>query len=137
MDLQQLSVPEDVRDYCLEMNYSEPALALFVLGLLIAEVGNQQSRERDGKKPILNKVNFNGMDKARIIRLSNEIVKKLREYKVLKYNEGLYQVHKNLLEKTLVNWNLNKQNALFYLLSGYAYGTDRPRILKQRREADA
>lgn len=44
----------------------------------MGEIGNKEySRSSEGKKPVLNKLNFGGMDKSRLVRLVNEIFNKL------------------------------------------------------------
>jgi len=123
MDTSKLNVDEDIKRYIEEMEYSEEQTAMFLLGYLIGKVGNKQYSDRDGKKPILNKLNFNGMDIAKVKRISSEIVNKLRQNKILKYNEIIYFDHKQLFDKNIENWNLNKHDNLYYILSGYSFAT--------------
>lgn len=137
LDVSKLMIKEDIKNYISKMGYNEQQTALFLLGCLVGEVGNAQySRSKslengETKKPILNKLNFNGMEKSRVMWLSNQILNKLRQEKLLKYNEGLYGEHKALLDANMDKWKLNKQENLFYILSGYAFATTRPMANKQ------
>lgn len=94
---------------------------------------------------ILNKLNFHGMDGAKVRRLSSEVFEKLRQVKILAYNEKLYAAHKGLLDARMgKGWTLNKDDNLFYLLSGYGYeslqwsekktGDDTLKITEERNE---
>lgn len=123
MDISKLNIDEDIKRYIEEMGYTEEQTAMFLLGYLVGRVGNKQYSDRDGKKPILNKLNFNGMDLSKVKRLSSEIVNKLKQNKILKYNEIIYFEHKQLFDKNIKNWSLNKHDNLYYILSGYAYST--------------
>jgi len=115
------------------MGYNEQQTSLFLLGNIIGAIGNAQyKRSSDGKKPILNKLNFNGMDKSKLVRLSNEIFNKLRQEKILPYNEMIYGKFKELFDKNRDSWNLNKDENLFYILSGYGYCTNKA-IMGERK----
>ena len=84
----------------------------------------QYNRNRESaRKPILNKINFGGIDKAKLQRLSNDIFGKLDQEKILKNNEIVFQQHKELLDKNFKKWSLNKNENLFYILSGYSYAS--------------
>ncbi|WP_427338321.1 TIGR02556 family CRISPR-associated protein [Caloranaerobacter sp. DY30410] len=133
MEVQKLDIESDVKKYIEEMRYSEEETAMFLLGYLVGKIGNKQYNERSGKKPILNKLNFNGMDLSKVKRLSSEIVDKLRQNKILKYNEKIYFAHKKLFDKHIKNWSLNKHDNLYYILSGYSYSTTKA-ILKEGGE---
>lgn len=70
---------------------------LFLLGVLIGEIGAKQylatkDRQDDsaGHKPILNKINYNGIDKPKLIRLCNDVHNKLRQEKILPYTEMIF-----------------------------------------------
>ncbi|SHJ60818.1 TIGR02556 family CRISPR-associated protein [Paramaledivibacter caminithermalis] len=123
MELNSLNIDDGIKEYIKEMKYSEKETVLFLLGLLVGKVGNRQYSDRNGKKPILNKLNFNGMDLAKVKRLSSEIVNKLRQNKILSYNEKIYSAHKQLFDKHIKNWDLDKYDNLYYILSGYSYAT--------------
>lgn len=132
MNINIIDVDEDMKNYLDEMKYSEQQTAMFILGYLVSQVGNRQYMDREGRKPILNKINFNSMDINKVKRLSSEIVNKLRQNKILKYNEKIYFVHKMLLDKHINRWELSKHDNLYYILSGYSYGTTKMMFRKEK-----
>lgn len=129
MNPEKLNLNDDITSYIKEMGYNEQQTSLFLLGVLVGAIGREQSKrqrekEQEGTyKPILNKINFNGMDKYRIMKLSNQITDKLRQEKILQYYEGIFNAHRYLLDKNNQSWKLNKDENLYYLLSGYGYQT--------------
>lgn len=133
----ELNVKEDIKGYIKGMGYNEQQDALFLLGCLMGEIGNKEySRSSEGKKPVLNKLNFGGMDKSRLVRLVNEIFNKLNQEKILKYNEKTFGECKRLFDKNQNSWKLNKDENLYYILSGYGYATTRPMLNKKEGEND-
>jgi len=111
------------------MGYSSLQIGLFLLGFLIGEIGRKQYNHQNKTKPILKKINYQGMDKAKILRLVNDVLEKLDQYKILSYNEVIYAEMKKLLDKNWQSWNISNEEAVFFVLSGYAYATYRA-ILK-------
>jgi len=68
----------------------------------------------------LDKLNYNGMDKQSIYRFANELFESSRHYDITKRIEwdwGRFSRTFNMND-----WNMDSQEALFYILSGYAYG---------------
>ena len=125
-------------DYMKEMKFNESQSALFLLGILIARVGAAQVKKQQeaakagsgsgrldtSNKPILNKINFQGMNKKRLQMLSTDVFEKLRQTKQLNpTNELIYAEHKRLFDQTVSNWKLSDRENVYYLLSGYAFGT--------------
>ncbi|QCX34102.1 TIGR02556 family CRISPR-associated protein [Caloramator sp. E03] len=133
LDTSCLNVKEEIKQYIKDMGYDEQQTAMFLLGILIGEIGNSQYKRYDGNKPILNKLNFNGIDKSKIIRLSNEVYTKLEQEKIRNFNEVLYSDFKKLLDSNMNKWMLNKNENLYYILSGYSYATAKP-MLKEVNE---
>lgn len=126
LDVSELKVRDDIKNYIDKMAYNEQQAAMFLMGYLIGEIGNVQSRGSDEKrKPILNKLNFAGIDKPKIIRLSTDIFNKLNQEKIRQYNDVIYGEFKRLLDANMDKWKLNKHENLFYILSGYSYSTTR------------
>ncbi|SES90649.1 TIGR02556 family CRISPR-associated protein [Anaerobranca gottschalkii] len=124
LDTTNLNLSEEIKGYLEEMAMDSQEAAMFLLGYLIGKVANKQYLERNKRKPILNKLNYNGMDQGKVLRLSNEIIDKLRQNKVLNYEtERVFAVHRQLLDKEIKNWKLNKMENLYYILSGYSFST--------------
>ncbi|GCC11176.1 CRISPR-associated protein [archaeon] len=121
-DIENL-LPKEIVDYWRDMETyrDDSKKALFLLGYLIGEIGNVQSGTGNKKKPILNKVNFQGMESEKLIRLSNDVLEKLRQYGILRYNENIYSSLKMLIDSNIGDWELSNQENVFYVLSGYAF----------------
>jgi CRISPR-associated protein Csh1 len=107
-----------------EMDYSGLQRGLFLLGYLVGEVGRAQYRKGDTKKSVLDKIDFNGMKTEKVITLSNQILKLLRDYRILdESNERVYYCAVKLLNKHRDWLRVNPVENAFYLLSGYAFNT--------------
>lgn len=123
-NLSDLEVSDDIKKFFNEAKYTEPMIALFLLGKLIGEIGSAQYRKGDDKKSILNKINFQGMHLNKVGTLYNEIFEKMRHYRVLNSEtEKLYGLSKILFEKHMNDWNLSFQENTFFILTGYAFHT--------------
>lgn len=130
-----LNVKEELKSFIEKMGYVEEQTAMFLLGSLIGEIGNvQYKRAEGGNKPILNKLNFNGIDKSKIIRLTKDVFNKLNQEKIRHFNEVTFFEMKRLIDKNLENWSLNKDENLFYILSGYSYITTIPMLKGDKNE---
>jgi CRISPR-associated protein Csh1 len=124
MDYENVDIDDNIKKIIREMKYDEQKTAMFLLGTLVGKIGNAQyNKSISGKKTILKKINFQGINPNKLIRLSNEIPEKLIEYKQLQYCEMRYSQFKQLIDKNIKDWDLSDQENVFYLLSGYAYET--------------
>ncbi|RDV83597.1 type I-B CRISPR-associated protein Cas8b/Csh1 [Ammonifex thiophilus] len=134
---QDLMVNQEMREYLKSMNYSEPQAALFLLGYLLNEVGKGQYSSGHQSKPVLDKINYQGMNWSRVLSLANQLFEKLRQYDRLRgQNEVLYAEMKRLLDRYRDSkWPLGPEENVFYILSGYAYGT-RTTVLKKEKEVE-
>ncbi len=116
------NVPEELRSYIDEVGFNEQETALFLLGTLIGDIGSKQVRY--GSKPILNKINYQGMPIERLEILFNEVHEKLKHEKLLYPEEELiYETAKHLFDKNRKNWTLKPYENVYFILSGYAYKT--------------
>jgi len=114
-------VDESLKEYIDGIGLNSSERALFLLGYLVGKVATEQYRASKNK-PILNKINFQGMDENKVIRLSNEIYEKLRQLKIADYNEGTYATMKLLLDRKRKQGTLmSPQENAYWILSGYAY----------------
>ena len=106
-----------------EVYKNEQRQAAFLLGTLIGAVGNAQFLEGHETKPILNKINFQGIGKRNLLRLASEVFEKLKEYKRLSiYTERIFfEFTKRVNSKE--KWELTNEETVFYVLSGYAFET--------------
>lgn len=130
LDVAALNVKEHIKRYIERVGYGDQETAMFLLGYLIGEIGNKQYKRvgGEGNKPILNKINFNGIDRSKIKRLVNDVFNALNQEKIRAFNEVIFFEMKRLLDSNINNWNLNKDESLFYLLSGYSYATTLPML---------
>lgn len=134
LDVSELKVKDNIKNYIEKIGYDEQETAMFLLGYLIGEIGNvQYKRTEEGSKPILNKINFNGIDKQKIIRLTKDVFNKLNQEKIRQYNEVTFFEMKRFLDGNIDNWKLNKDESLFYLLSGYSFATTIP-MLREKED---
>jgi len=108
---------------------------LFLLGYLIGEIGNKQYQTNKKSKPILDKINFQGMGLSQVKRLVPDVFEKLKQYDILRFNEGTFSAAKFLIDESLSDWPLSNQDNVFYLLSGYAYSNFR-RIQQSGQEGE-
>lgn len=123
MNVEELHCSQELKDFIVDMHYGPEAAALFLLGTLIGEIGRAQYN-RTKKKPILNKINFGGMDKQKLLRLSGKVFEKLKQEGSLDNNtELIYSDFNQLCIPHLDDWGLTKEENLFYILSGYSYVT--------------
>ena len=122
-EVEECMLPKEILDYWSDVALygEEQKRALFLLGYLVGAIGNAQSATGHKTKPILDKINFQGMGVEKLIRLSNDVLEKLNQYDKLQYNEDVYSVLKSLLDNNIANWNLSNQENVFYSLSGYAF----------------
>ena len=116
------NIPEKLKKYIQELGLNEQETALFLLGTLIGDIGSRQVRY--GGKPILNKINYQGMSPERLEILFNEVFEKLKHEKLLyPEKEIIYETAIRLFGKNMKKWNLKPYESVYFLLSGYAYKT--------------
>jgi CRISPR-associated protein Csh1 len=109
-----------------EMDFTDAQQALFYLGRMVNDI----ERLQKGKsKTVLDKLNYNGMGKDDIRRLSNALFEKRQQYRNSDSKKALgnfdfdHGYFNELFEYN--SWegkNITEQEALFFILSGYSYG---------------
>ena len=116
-------IPDDIRQFWINIEvYNDNAKkGLFLLGYLLGEIGTKQQSAGIKNKPVLNKLNFQGMSLEKTQRLTGDVFEKLRQYKILNFNENTFAAAKFLIDNDLNNWTLSNQENIFYILSGYAF----------------
>lgn len=108
-----------VETFFQKMKYNDSQKAMFYLGRVLNSVGYAQQKKSHDTKPVLNKVNYNGMDKKAIIRLHKDLFEKCRQYSILSHNESRFSFFTQLFDEN--SWSLKPAEALFYLLAGYSF----------------
>ena len=110
-----------------ECNYTNrpDKIALFYLGKLIRKVALAQSvKQKGGRKPILDKINYSGMSQIEIQWLYCEVVEKLKQYEQLDYFAELdmeaFSIFFAKADKDSNSWQLSNQENTFFLFMGYS-----------------
>ncbi|BBB31812.1 CRISPR-associated protein Csh1 [Thermotomaculum hydrothermale] len=115
-------INEEFEKYIQEAGFNERQISLFLLGTLIGDIGTKQAKY--GSKPILNKINFQGMSLEKLQILFNEVYQKLQQEKLLYPDvEIIYEKAKELFDKHLKDWGLKPYENVYYILSGFSFKT--------------
>jgi len=125
----------DLRSWMDFLELNRTQRGLFLLGVLVAEIGSTQEQIESGK-PILNKIRYDGMDVHKVVRLANEVHDKLRQYERLDFTEGIYGVMKAYLASSKLDLESPHYN-VFWILNGYAYGTMKAILHGMRKKQGA
>lgn len=114
----------DIENFLTENNFNDRQRALFYLGILINRVGYSQSKKGYKTKPILKKINYQGMTIDDVKRLYVDVFEKLVQHEALYPGvENINTLCKYYFDKSDNSWELSEFANIFYLLSGYAYKT--------------
>lgn len=108
---------QSIRDFFDKMQLNKHQQAMFYLGRMLNSV---EFIQKGKKKTVIDKVNFNGMDRDDIQRLRISLIEKAKQYgKVGKvvFTDGKFG---ELFDFN--NWSLDPQEAVFFLLTGYSFG---------------
>lgn len=112
----------NIEEFLDNQGFIDNAKALFYLGILINRVAIAQYNKEHKTKPILKKIQFQGMTKKEIYRLYGDVVEKLRQYdKMTLFTEAImnrFHYYFGTLDK---EWDLNDQANVFYIMAGYSY----------------
>lgn len=110
-----------IQDFFTKMQLNQSQQAMFYLGRMLNAVEYIQVQKKI-KKTVINLVNFNGLDRDNIERLRNELINKARQHsqigKVI-FTNGKFG---ELFDYNA--WRMQPTEALFFLLTGYSFGTN-------------
>lgn len=102
-------------------NYQEDKAALFYLGKLIRLAADAQAKKQKNKRrPILDKINYGGMKPMDLKWLFAETIEKLKQYEVIRYADDDLTMFKTFFDSAERNWSLTDIENVFYVFSGYA-----------------
>lgn len=104
-------------DFFQKMNFNQEQRAMFYLGRMLNSVEYVQQGKN---KTVIQKVNFNGMDKDSIQRLRIDLIEKAKQYNAM--NKVVFTDQKFGKEFDFNNWSLSPQEAIFFMLTGYSFG---------------
>lgn len=116
-------VINEVDKYLEERDFPLSARALFYLGTLIYNVGVKQYQKGHESKPILKKIQFQGMNFSEISRLFRDVVEKLVQYEMMTLeNEAFMNRFDNYIKNyDKRSWTLSDQENILYIMSGYSF----------------
>jgi CRISPR-associated protein Csh1 len=106
-----------IHDFFVKMNFNQHQRAMFYLGRMLNAV---EFIQKEKKKTVIEKVNFHGMDIDDIQRLRISLVEKAKQYG--KIGKVVFTDRKFGELFDFNNWQMNPQEAVFFLLTGYSFG---------------
>lgn len=137
-----------IEDFFSKMSYSDSQKAMFYLGRMLNTIAYAQYKKEHKQKPILQKINYNGMDKDDIQQLRLDLYEKAKQYRTIKIKGEekfiirLIEINDAYFVKlfNFNNWDLKPKEALFFILSGYSFGltvsNEEKEILNEMEEID-
>tara|TARA_R110002020_G_scaffold230666_2_gene441548 strand:+ start:7319 stop:9283 length:1965 start_codon:yes stop_codon:yes gene_type:complete len=106
-----------IQEFFTKMSLNTDQQAMFYLGRMLNTV---EYIQKGKTRTVIQKVNFNGMDKENIQRLRISLIEKAKQYNAIGkviFTDNEFGKHFNFN-----NWTLNPQEAVFFLLTGYSFG---------------
>ncbi|MEW9106049.1 TM1802 family CRISPR-associated protein, partial [Paenibacillus sp.] len=111
-----------VEQYLDKHAFTPEASALFYLGMMVQRVAWEQVKNKHKTKPVLKKIQFQGMKQHEIIRLAQDVYEKFRQYEIFSaYTEALIYRFNDNFGTIRDKWPLSEQANVFYLMAGYGY----------------
>lgn len=106
-----------IHNFFMKMNFNPHQQAMFYLGRMLNAVEFIQKRK---KKTVIEKVNFNGMDRDDIQRLRISLIEKAKQYN--RIGKVVFTDRKFGELFDFNGWEMNPQETVFFLLTGYSFG---------------
>jgi CRISPR-associated protein Csh1 len=106
-----------IRDFFDKMQLNRHQQAMFYLGRMLNSV---EFIQKGKKKTVIEKVNFNGLDRDDIQRLRISLIEKAKQYGkvgIVVFTDGKFG---ELFDFN--SWKMDPQEAVFFLLTGYSFG---------------
>ncbi|WP_028669008.1 TM1802 family CRISPR-associated protein [Runella zeae] len=110
---------QKIETFFAKMSYTPSQKAMFYLGRAVSSVAIEQYKKGYESKPVLAKLNYNGMQKSEIVRLKNDLYDKMRQFKLHGYMEPIFKKFTEHFNEN--QWSMKPDEALFYILSGYSF----------------
>ncbi|HYX07757.1 MAG TPA: TM1802 family CRISPR-associated protein, partial [Bacteroidales bacterium] len=108
---------EKIDHFFRRMDFNEKQKAMFFLGRMLNAVTYLQ---KDKKRTVIDKINYNGMDRDDIVRLRVDLFEKAKQYgkpENILFNDSHFSQY-FAFEK----WDMNPKEAVFFILTGYSFG---------------
>lgn len=113
--------PNGLAELFADLKYDPAQQGLALLGYVLGAVANAQRKEGLENKPVMEKVNYQGMSEEKVLRLFNDLFEKIRQYRRhIGYAERWWAAAKQLYESADKS-RLTANERVFYLLSGYSF----------------
>lgn len=112
-------VKEQIEAFFSKMKYNESQEALFYLGRVLNTIAYAQYQKGHTSKPIMNKLNYNGMDRDDIRRLRIDLEEKANQYDILEKTH--FNFSKFTEQFNYNQWNIDPEEAVFFILAGYSF----------------
>ncbi len=122
----EVNLGQKINRFFSEMGYTTEQQALFFLGRMVNTIARVQYAQKHKHKPILDKLDYNGMDRSKVIRLYDELFAKSRQYaKVMLEKRLTIEYDANRFSQSFPadakRWTLTPDETLFYILTGYSF----------------
>ena len=112
--------PDKLEQFFIDMGYLPQQQALYWLGRIVWNVGRAQKEKEHSQMPVLNKINYNGMDHSKVQRLFIDCFKLATQYRIVdRIDYSSKQFSRNFPAKEEF-WKVSQQEATFYILSGFS-----------------
>lgn len=120
LETSQGDFQQRIQEFFARMDYSPQEQAMFYLGRVLQSVGRAQYKKGHTSKPVLGKINFNGMDEPALERLDLALAEKARQYNIHKFTDRDFAKFREQFKEE--KWTLSPQKNVFYLMAGYTFG---------------
>lgn len=111
-----------IEEFLDNQGFNNDARALFYLGILVNRVALAQMKKEHKTKPILKKIQFQGMNEKDVFRLYQDTVEKLRQYdRMTLFSEAVMNRFHYFYGTLGKDRSLNDQANVFYIMAGYSY----------------
>ena len=120
-DMKETDLTEN--EFIENAGYTEEQKSLFWMGYAIKKIENIQFLNNIKSKPMLEKINYQGMNFNALEKLVNQIDEKISQYDVYGKNIGyaLYMVHSTMSKYSLDSgkWPVTNVSNVFLIMTGY------------------
>jgi CRISPR-associated protein Csh1 len=106
-----------IHDFFERMKLNQDQQAMFYLGRMLNTV---EYIQKGKNKTVIQKVNFNGMDKDDIQRLRIGLIEKAKQYNSI--GKVVFTDNKFSELFNFNSWDMNPKESVFFLLTGYSFG---------------
>ncbi|AEE90318.1 conserved protein of unknown function [Tepidanaerobacter acetatoxydans Re1] len=128
-----------IEEFLKRQGFNNNAKAMFYLGVLVNRVAMAQMEKEHKKKPILKKIQFQGMNAKEVYGLYQDVVEKLIQYnKMTLFTEAIMNRFHYYYGSLDGDWKLDDRANVFYIMAGYSYmvGNKALDFTKEEEEAE-